>query len=86
MRLRENFAAQRIDGTLFLVAVGGEGFGGLVRCNATAAAIVDLLGEERSQEQIVDAMCARYDAPREEIAADVEEVLNSLRRIGALEE
>ena len=86
MRLKENFAHQRIDGTLFLVAVGGEGFGGLVRCNASAAAIVELLGEERSEEQLVDAMCARYDAPREQITADVEEILQTLRKIGALQE
>ena len=31
-------------------------------------------------------MCAEYNAPRETIAADVEEVLNTLRSIHALEE
>ena len=86
MKLKDTFVTQEVAGTLFLVAVGGEGFSGLVRCNASAAAIVELLGEERSEEQLVDAMCARYDAPREQIAADVAEILQTLRKIGALQE
>lgn len=86
MKLNENFVVQEIDGTQFLVAIGGEGFGGLVRSNPTAAFIVDQLREERSAAEIVDAMCRRYDAPREVIAADVEEILSVLRGIGALKE
>ena len=86
MKLKDGFVTQEVGGTQFLVSVGGEGFSGFVRSNPTAAYIVDLLGEETSKERIVDAMCARYDAPRTVIDADVEEILNILRRIGALEE
>ncbi len=86
MKLKDSFVTQDIAGTQFLVSVGGEGFSGYVRSNPTAAYIVDLLKEETDKERIVDAMCARYDAPRAEIDADVEEILNILRRIGALEE
>ena len=57
-----------------------------MRSNKTAAFIVNCLKEETTKEQIVDAMCAEYNAPRETIAADVEEVLNTLRSIHALEE
>lgn len=86
MKLKEDFITQDIDGTQFLVAVGGEAFNGIVRNNETAAFIVDCLKEETTLDAIVDRMCARYDAPRETIAADVAEIINTLRGIHALEE
>ena len=86
MKLKSTFFTQRIEDCQFLVSLGGEGFGGLVRSNSSAAYIVDLLARETSAEEIVDAMCRKYDAPREVIAADVAEILQTLRGIGALEE
>ena len=86
MKLKDDFITQDIDDTQFLVPIGGEAFNGIVRSNSTAAFIVDSLKEETTEEAIVDAMCARYDAPRTEIAADVREILDTLRKINALEE
>ena len=54
--------------------------------NKTAAFIVDCLKEETTKEQIVDAMCAKYDAPSETISEDVQEILDKLNGIGAIEE
>ena len=86
MKLKSDFITQDIDDTQFLVPVGGESFHGIVRSNKTAAFIVDCLQAETTEEAIVDAMCAKYDAPREQIVADVAETLATLRRINALEE
>ena len=86
MRLREDFITQDIDGTQFLVSMDAEEFSGIVRSNETAAFIVDCLKEETTESAIVDTMAARYDAPRETIAADVAEIINTLRGIHALEE
>ena len=86
MKLKSDFITQVIDDTQFLVPLGGETFQGIVRSNKTAAFIVDCLKEETTAEAIVDAMCQKYDAPRETIAADVAEILNTLRGIRALEE
>ena len=86
MKLKDTFITQKIEDTQFLVAVGEASFTGIVKSNKTAAFIVDSLKEETTKEQIVDAMCAKYDAPRERIEADVEIVLNKLRGIGALDE
>ena len=47
---------------------------------------MDCLKEETTEEAIVDAMCERYDAPRDVIRADVKEILDKLRGIRALEE
>ena len=86
MKLQEGFITQDVDDTQFLVAVGREAFSGIVRSNPTAAFIVNLLKQETTEEKIVDEMARQYDAPREQIAADVAEILATLRRIGALAE
>ena len=85
MKLKEDLITQDIDGTQFLVAVGGETFNGIVRSNETAAFIVDCLKEETTVDAIVDRMCAEYDSPKETIAADVVEIIHTLRGIHALE-
>ena len=86
MKLKSDFITQTIEDTQFLVPVGAEAFQGIVRSNKTAAFIVDCLKEDTTEEKIVDAMCAKYDAPRAEIAADVKEIISTLRGINALEE
>ncbi len=86
MKLKSDFITQTIEDTQFLVPVGAEAFQGIVRSNKTAAFIVDCLKADTTEEKIVDAMCAKYDAPRAEIAANVKEIISTLRGINALEE
>ena len=86
MKLKPDYLTQEIDDVQFLVPVGAGSFNGLIRSNKTAAFIVNCLKKETTKEQIVDAMCKKYDAPRAEIAAAVEEILDTLRSIHALEE
>ena len=86
MKLKSDYLTQDIDDVQFLVPVGAGTFNGLIRSNKTAAFIVNCLKEETTKEQIVDAMYRKYDAPRAEIAGDVEEILDTLRSIRALEE
>ena len=86
MRLKNDFIIQVIDGVQYLVPVGAEKFSGMLRNNKTAAFIVDRLKEETTEEAVVNAMFEKYEAPRDEIAADVKEILSTLRSVGALEE
>ena len=86
MKLKSDFITQTIEDTQFLVPIGAEAFQDIVRSNKTAAFIVDCLKADTTEEKIVDAMCAKYDAPRAEIAADVKEIISTLRGINALEE
>ena len=86
MKLKETFVVQEFDGEQIMVAVGGSAFAGFVRSNETAAFIVNCLKEETRRDAIVDAMCEKYDAPRETIAEGVDDVIAQLRSIGALDE
>ena len=88
MKLKKTFITQQIGDRQYMVSTGQEAvrFKGMISSNRTAAAIVDLLKEETTEEAVVDAMFARFDAPREKIAADVHKVIDILRSVGAMEE
>ena len=86
MKLKGNFVIHTIDGIQYLIPVGIGEFSGFLRSNRTAAFIVDCLQSETTEEQIVDAMCEVFDAPRGQIAEDVGRILDKLRGIHALEE
>lgn len=86
MKLNDNFLTQDIDDTQVMVATGDTKFNGIVRSNRTAAEIVNLLKEETTRDEVLDKMCAKYDEKREVIAADVDNVIATLRKVGALDE
>ncbi len=87
MKLKTGFITHKLGKEQMMVAAGPAAkiFHGLVRSNETAAFIIDCLKKETTEEAIVDAMLAEYDAPRETVTADVHRVVEQLRRIGALE-
>ena len=88
MKLHDGFITYTTGAEQIMVAAGtaSEVFRGMVRSNATAAFIIDCLGQEISREALADTLVARYDAPREIIERDLDNVLNTLLKIGALDE
>ena len=87
MKLKKEIVLGNIDGNDFAIATGklSKKFHGLINNNKTAAYVFTLLQNEQTEESIVDAMCEKYDAPREVIAADVKELLEQLDKMGILE-
>ena len=55
MKLKDSFITQQMDDEQIMVEAGGN-FTGMVRSNATAAFIVDLLKTNTSKDAILDAM------------------------------
>ncbi len=86
MKLKEGFITHEVGGEQILVSTGSADFSGLVRSNATAAAIVDYLKEQTTREEIIENMLAKYDVSREVVSADVDKILGKLRAINALDE
>lgn len=88
MKLCEGFITYATGNEQIMVAAGAaaERFRGMVRSNATAAFIIDLLREETTLDALVDRVEAKYDAPRAVIEKDVLRILDALRQIGALDE
>ncbi|MCR5294714.1 MAG: PqqD family protein, partial [Lachnospiraceae bacterium] len=76
MKLNKNFITHHSGNEYLLVPTGGADFSGLVRGNRTLGAVVELLKEDLTKEEIVAAMLRRFDAPEDLIAADVEKALS----------
>ena len=85
MKLKDGFVTREMYGEHLLVSTAGA-FIGLVRSNAAAAFIVECLAEETTEQEIVQKMLAKYDAPAEILEEDVKKILNTLRDVDALEE
>lgn len=86
MRLNKDFIYRKVGSDSVLVPVGSSSFSGMVKGNATTGELIECLREEMTEEQMVDRLVEKYDAPREVIAKDVANVLAKLREIGAVEE
>lgn len=88
MRLKKGFVFHKIEEEYMAVATGAaaKDFNGLVRNNETADFIYRMLQKDVTEEEIVNAMAQRYDAPIEMLAADVAEIICQIREAGFLDE
>lgn len=86
MILKDGFVTQESDGEQIMIAVGSAKFSGLVRSNKTAAFIVDCLKDETTESAIVDKMLEKYNADKAVLEKDVHEIVQKLRKIGAIDE
>ena len=85
MKLKDTYITHDSDGEQILLDTSSS-FAGLIRNNKTAAFIVECLKEETTEEKIVEAMFEKYDAPKDVLAKDVADVIEKLRKVGALDE
>ena len=85
MKLKDTYITHDSDGEQILLDTSSS-FAGLIRNNKTAAFIVECLKEETTQEKIVEAMFEKYDAPKDVLAKDLSDVIEKLRKVGALDE
>ena len=85
MKLKDTYITHDSDGEQILLDTSSS-FAGLIRSNKTAAFIVECLKYDTTQEKIVEAMFEKYDAPKDVLAKDVSDVIEKLRKVGALEE
>ena len=85
MKLKDTYITHDSDGEQILLDTSSS-FAGLIRNNKTAAFIVECLKEDTTQEKIVEAMLEKYDAPKDVLTKDVADVIEKLRKVGALDE
>ena len=87
MKLKKGFLTHKLGEQDIVVAVGPatKWFHGLLRSNETAALILRCLEKETTEENIVDAICASYDVPRQTAAQDVHEIISQLTGYGVIE-
>lgn len=87
MKLKDGIVLGNIDGQDFAIATGqlSATLSGIINNNETANYIFKLLQKEQTEQSIISAMQERYDAPEDEIVADVKEFLATLDSYGILE-
>lgn len=85
VKLSPSFQMVKVDGKQYLTSAV-RGFSAQIVCNETAAFLIGLLRRRTTEDKLIRKMCRTFDAPHDEIASDVADILQMLRRIGALEE
>ena len=85
MKLKSDFLSHNSSNESYLVPTSDASFSGMVKGNKTLGAIVELLKEETTEEEVISAMKARFDAPEGAIERDVRRVIEELTKIDALE-
>ncbi|WP_177919155.1 PqqD family protein [uncultured Eubacterium sp.] len=87
MKLKDGIVLGNIDGQDFAIATGSlsSTLSGIINNNESANYIFKLLQKEQTEQSIISAMLDRYDAPEDEIKADVKEFLATLDTYGVLE-
>ncbi len=88
MKLRYQFVTQKVSDGYVAVVVGAQtkDFSGLVRMNESAGFLFSLLGQSRTERELVDAVLEHYDMTEEDACAAVQEFLEHLRSEELLED
>ena len=77
MKLNKTFITHTAGNEQLMISAGGD-FSGMVRSNATAARIVDLLKSEITREGIIDVMLEEYDVEESLAQQDIDAFLQKL--------
>lgn len=88
MKLKEGFILHKAGNEYMAVASGKalDSFNGLIRLNETAYFILQQLQNETTEEAVIEAVCAEYDAPKQNVASDVRRTIEKLRSEGLIDE
>ena len=85
MKLNPDFLTYNSSDESYVVSVSGVSFSGMIKGNKTMGAIIELLKEETTRDQVVEKMRERFEAPEGVIERDVDHVIAELQKVGALE-
>lgn len=88
MKLKKGFCTQTIsEGQVMVPTAEAEtDFRGIVRSNETAAFVVDMLKNETTKDEILNALKQEYEGDERKMEQDLLSVLDKLKSIDAIEE
>lgn len=84
MKLKKEFITYDMDDKQVMVSTDTKLFSGMLRFNATGAYIIECLKTETTKEEIVEKMMEKFDGDKEMISRDVQNFIDQLVSIGAL--
>lgn len=86
MKLNKNFITHISGDDNMIVSSGASQFAGIVKGNETAGVIFECLKSDTTKEAIVDVLCEKFNAPKESVGNHVDNIVNKLREIGAIDD
>ena len=88
MKIKEGFLLRQVGENQIVVPVGSKSvdFRCIITLNETGAFIWKKLQNPCTEQELVDALVAEYDAPQDVIAADVQTYIAALREKNLLDE
>ncbi len=86
MKLKYEFAALDLDNGKVLVPMGkdSEDYHGILKLNADALEIINLLKDDTTEEKIVQQLAKKYENDKEELARFVDKSIEVLREQGLI--
>lgn len=86
MKRNENFLLRKVGEANILVPLGQKvvNLQGVITLNETGAFIWELLKEERTLDELAEALVEEFDVDFDQAKKDVEEFLKQLKEVGAL--
>lgn len=84
MKIKKGFILRVVGGENVVVPVGelSKTFHGMINLNETGAFLWRYFSEEHTAQEAVDALCAEYEAPREQVETDVNRFVEILTKNG----
>ncbi len=88
MKVKEGFMMRKVGDQIVVVAMGqaAKQFHGMMNLNETGAFVWELLKQETSEENVLEAMMENYGIDRERAKKGLDSFLDKLRTVGVLEE
>lgn len=88
MKLSKDYIMYDMGGEMNLVPTGdaAPSYRGIVRCNKTAAFIIECLKNETSEAELLEKLKEKYVGDADHMAENLKKTLNTLRSIHALVE
>ena len=86
MKLSEDFVLRQVADTWVVLPLKSEtlDFNGIIRLNGSGAMLWKCLEQGNDREGLIRELTSRYDVSAQVAGADVDEFLNTLRKIGCI--
>ena len=88
MKIKDGFILKNVAGSKIVIATGEQrmSFNGVITFNDVGAEVFNLLDGNHSLEDIVVKISTDYDAPVEVVRADIEKLIEKMRKHNLIDE
>lgn len=86
MKIKDGFMLRKVGGQNVVVALGeaSRSFNGIIRLNDTGVFLWEQLKQDKTEEQLLEALTAEYDIDPAQAKADIADFVESLRKAALL--